>query len=83
MKSCAACFICPGSAITQRGRKSLFPSGVTVKGKVHAHGRRFFGRPVSGRSFYFFRGYKTRKSHHVSDTMDNLKSECRREAHGR
>lgn len=59
MKSCAACFICPGSAITQRGRKSLFPSGVTVKGKVHAHGRRFLAALFWDGLFIFFWGYKT------------------------
>ena len=76
-------FIYPGSETTQRGRESLFPSGMTVKGKVHAHGRRFLAALFW--AGLFFQRYKTQKPSHVSDTMnmDDSESRCRREAHGR
>lgn len=32
---------------------------------------------------FIFQKYKTLETSHVSDTMDNLKSDCRKEAHGR
>ncbi len=58
-ESCAAYFICPGSATARRGRKSLFPSGITVKGKYTHMDGALLAALFLGRSFCFFQGNKT------------------------
>lgn len=54
-ESCAAYFICPGSAMARRGRKPLFPSGITVKGK-YSTWTALFWPPCFGTVFLFFSG---------------------------
>lgn len=84
-ESCAVFLFIPAVKPLRGDGNLCSPSGMTVKGKVHAHGRRFLAALFWDGLFNFFQGYKTQKPCHVSDTMnmDDSESRCRREAHGR